>query len=145
MMIKKTIPFSALLVLLFAGCNSNTRSLKSEKVETVEQTIQELRIENILRDSLELAKDIEVVVSYVELPKQTTLPFHYHPGEEFAYIVEGSGELLLEDQTKIPMKAGEAGKVPFKQTHSFSTFEEEAKLVVFRVHEKGQPDRILVD
>lgn len=107
--------------------------------------IQEFKIENLLRDSLELTEGIEVIMSYVEIPKATTLPFHYHPGEEFAYILEGSGELLLEDQNKIPMKAGEAGKVPLKQTHSFSTLNEGAKLLVFRVHEKGQPDRILVD
>ena len=141
----KTIPFRLSWLFLFAGCGSNSDSLKPENAETVEQTIQEIKIENLLRDSLELAEDIEVIMSYVEIPKGTTLPFHYHPGEEFAYILEGSGELLLENQTKIPMKAGEAGKVPLKQTHSFSTLNEGAKLVVFRVHEKGQPDRILVE
>ena len=145
MMMNKTILFSAFLIFLFASCGSNTESLKPEKTETVEQTIQELKIVNLLRDSLELAEGIEVIISYVEIPKATTLPYHYHPGEEFAYILEGSGELLLEDQTKIPLKAGEAGKVPLKHTHSFSTLNEGAKLVVFRVHEKGQPDRVLVD
>ena len=141
----KTILFSVLLVFILASCDSNNQSVKQDNSETVEQSIQELKIENLLRDSLELAKGIEVIMSYVEVPKGTTLPFHYHPGEEFAYIIEGSGELLLEDKTKIPMKAGEAGKVPLKHTHSFSTLNEGAKLVVFRVHEKGQPDRILVD
>ena len=144
-MMHKTILFSVFLVFVLTGCDSKNQPVKHEKSETVEQAIQELKIENILRDSLELAENIEIVMSYVEVPKWTTLPFHYHPGEEFAYILEGSGELLLEDKTKIPMKAGEAGKVPLKHTHSFSTLNEGAKLVVFRVHEKGQPDRILVD
>jgi quercetin dioxygenase-like cupin family protein len=144
-MMNKTILFSVFLVFILAGCESNNQPIKQEKSETVEQTIQELKIENLLRDSLELAEGIEIVMSYVEVPKGTTLPFHYHPGEEFAYILEGSGELLFEDKTKIPMRAGQAGKVPLKQTHSFSTLNEGAKLVVFRVHEKGQPDRILVD
>ena len=144
-MINKTILFSALLIVLSTSCGLNTESLKSEETESVEQTIQELKIVNLLRDSLELGEGIEVIISYVELPKATTLPYHYHPGEEFAYILEGSGELLLEDETKIPLKAGEAGKVPLKRTHSFSTLNEGAKLVVFRVHEKGQPDRVLVE
>ena len=144
-MIHKTILFPVFLVFVLTGCDSKNQPVKQEKSETVEQAIQEVKIENILRDSLELAENIEIVMSYVEVPKGTTLPFHYHPGEEFAYILEGSGELLLEDKTKIPMKAGEAGKVPLKHTHSFSTLNEGAKLVVFRVHEKGQPDRILVD
>lgn len=141
----KTILFSVFLVFVLACCDSNNQPAKQEKSETVEQTIQELKIKNLLRDSLELVESIEIIVSYVEVPKGTTLPFHYHPGEEFAYVLEGSGEILLEDKTKIPMKAGEAGKVPLKHTHSFSTLNEGAKLVVFRVHEKGQPDRILVD
>jgi quercetin dioxygenase-like cupin family protein len=101
--INKTIPFSALLIFLFAGCGGNSESLQPEKAETVEQTIQELKIENILRESLALGEGIEVVMSYVEIPKGTTLPFHYHPGEEFAYILESSGELLLADETKIHM------------------------------------------
>ena len=141
----KTIPFSAFLIVLFASCGSNTESLKPEKTRSVEQTIEELKIVNLLRDSLGLAEGIEVVISYIELPKNTSLPSHYHPGEEFVYLIQGSGELTLKDKSKIIVKAGETAKVPLRHVHSFSSLDEDVKAVVFRVHEKGQADRTLVE
>ena len=74
-----------------------------------------------------------------------TLPTHFHPGEEFVYMIQGSGELSLKDQSKIVVKAGDVVKVPYEHVHSFSTPDESAKAVVFRVHKKGQPDRTLVE
>ncbi|MEN7551357.1 cupin domain-containing protein [Rapidithrix thailandica] len=136
-----------LAVLLWTGCADKTESGSTKQVgaEVPAEVIEELKIENLLRDSLELTGSVEVIMSYLEVPKHTTLPTHYHPGEEFAYLIEGSGELILEDQSKMMIKAGEVAKVPFKHVHSFSTLDEPAKIVVFRVHEKGQPDRILVE
>ena len=146
MTLYKKIFFTCLAAMIFTSCNTKTETSTIEKKEaTVENEITKLKIENILRDTLELVDGVEVIMSYVEVPKATTLPYHYHPGEEFAYLMEGSGELILKDQSKKIIKAGEAGKVPLKQIHSFSTKDEAAKMVVFRVHEKGQPDRILVE
>lgn len=145
----KTIQKVQLLFLFLLILSSFSFVPHTDDAENIVESrmgeITELKIQNLLRDSLQLIDGIEVIISYVEVPKNTTLPFHYHPGEEFAYIIEGSGELILKDETKHKINAGEAGKVPLKKVHSFSTSDESAKLVVFRVHEKGQPDRILVE
>lgn len=108
------------------------------------KTIEVLKLENLLRDSLALAPDVEIVMSYLELPDTTDLPAHYHPGEEFVYVIEGSGELTLEGE-KTMLSEGEFMKIPYKAVHSFRTIDEQARAVVFRVHEPGQPDRILVE
>ena len=139
---KKTFILTVLAVSIFTGCSSEK---KSQNFEPKEDVVQSLKIENLLRDSLGLAKGIEVVMSYIELPKNTTLPSHYHPGEEFVYLIQGSGELTLKDKSKIIIKAGETVKVPLRHVHGFSSLNEDVKGVVFRVHEKGQPDRILVE
>ena len=107
--------------------------------------ITQIKIESLMRDTLGLAEGIEVILSYVEVPKNSTLPYHYHPGEEYAYLLEGSGVLSLKDKSETLIKAGEAGKVPLKHVHSFHTTDESARMVVFRVHEQGQPERVLVD
>ena len=144
-MMKNIIPIVTLFAIMFLiGCTSKTDPL-NEIPETIKEEIKDLKIVNLLRDSLELTEGVEVVMSYLEIPKNTTLPTHYHPGEEFVYMLEGSGELSLQDKSKMVVKAGDVVKVPLKHVHSFSTFDEEAKAVVFRVHEKGQPDRILVE
>ncbi|MDN3667993.1 cupin domain-containing protein [Echinicola jeungdonensis] len=85
-----------------------------------------------------------MIISYVEIPKNTTLPYHYHPGEEFAYLLHGSGDLYLKGNEQKNIKAGQAEKVPLKAIHSFTSGNEGAKMVVFRVHQQGQPDRIMV-
>ena len=145
MILNKITVFTFFTVTLLMGCSGETEPAKTENSETQIDEIKELKIDNLLRDSLELTDGVEVVMSYLEVPKNTTLPTHYHPGEEFVYILEGSGELSLKDKSKMILKAGDVVKVPLKHVHSFSTFDEEAKAVVFRVHEKGQPDRILVE
>ena len=145
MKINEIVTFTFFIAILLIGCSTNSEPTISEIPETKEDEIKALKIENLLRDSLELTEGVEVVMSYLEIPKNTTLPAHYHPGEEFVYMLKGSGELSLKDKSKMIVKAGEVVKVPLKHVHSFSTFDEEAKAVVFRVHEKGQPDRILVE
>ena len=98
-----------------------------------------------MKKTLAGAENLEVIMSYVEIPPSTDLPPHYHPGEEFAYVLEGSGILQLEGEKDLIVKAGEAGLVPFKHHHSFSSTEEGVKVLVFRVHEKGQPERTLIN
>ena len=50
----------------------------------------------------------------------------------------------MKDQGKTVMNEGDAAKVPLKAIHSAGTGDEGATLLVFRVHEKGQPERVLV-
>jgi len=98
------------------------------------------------RDHLEMA-DLEVVTSVVELPPSFQLPIHRHPGEEFAYVIEGGIHYWEQGtQGERYMPAGTFGKVPLNVVHSVRTDESNgAKLVVFRVHTPGAPDRELVD
>jgi quercetin dioxygenase-like cupin family protein len=98
------------------------------------------------RERLETA-DLEVVTSLVELPPSFQLPTHRHPGEEFAYVVEG-GIYYWQHGTagERHMPAGSFGKVPLNAVHSIRTDDAQgAKLVVFRVHTPGAPERELVD
>ena len=146
--------FAIITILMFTACKNTPTQKEHEHPESKEHhseadhnvtDIDALKIVNVLRDSLGLREGVEIVVSYIEVPKNSTLPTHFHPGEEFVYMLEGTGEVLLNKETKITIKAGDAMKVPLKNVHSFSTFDEAARAVVFRVHEKGQPDRILVE
>lgn len=100
---------------------------------------------DLLTKQLEGVQDTEVVLSITTVPPNTTLPTHWHPGEEFAYMLEGSIVLHQEGKPDEFYKKGDAGVVPLKQIHTISTQENGATVLVFRVHEQGQPGRILVD
>ena len=99
-------------------------------------------LENLLKSSLESSPDLEVMVSLVEIGPELTLPKHYHPGEEFIYVLEGSATLWLKDQPDVLLEAGQVAKVPLEQVHTAITGDQPVKAVVFRVHKKGQPERI---
>ena len=101
-------------------------------------------LENLLRSQLEGAEGTEVIISRVTLPPHSTLPKHTHPGEEFAYVLEGTVTLWQDGKDEIVFKAGEVGKVPLNQVHTAITAEEGATILVFRVHETGKPERTLV-
>ncbi len=98
-----------------------------------------------MTSQLELVEGTEVVVSLVEIPANTTLPKHWHPGEEFVYVMEGSYVLWQKDKPDIHLKKGDVFKVPLKVIHTAKTDKEETTILVFRVHEMGQPVRFNVE
>ena len=110
-----------------------------------ESTAPKLKAETLLHNELEGAENTEVIVSRTTMPPNTTLPKHWHPGEEFAYVLEGSVILWMEGEEELTVKPGDVIKIPLKQIHTAITKDEGATVLVFRVHEKGKPERVLVD
>ena len=102
-------------------------------------------LNNLLRAELEGVEGTEVIVSHVTLPPNTTLPKHWHPGEEFAYVLEGSTTLWQKGKKEKQVSAGEVVKIPLKQIHTAKTGDKGATILVFRVHEKGKPERVLAE
>ena len=102
-------------------------------------------MENLLSTQLAGVDGTEVIVSRVTIPPNTTLPKHWHPGEEFAYIIEGSVTLWQKGKPDIIGNKGDVVNVPLKQIHTAKTTNEGAVVLVFRVHEIGKPARIKVD
>jgi quercetin dioxygenase-like cupin family protein len=103
------------------------------------------KLETLLKAVLEGVDGTEVVVSRVTIPPNTALPKHWHPGEEFAYVLEGSATLWQEGKKDVTFTKGEVAKVPLKQVHTAITTDEGATILVFRVHEQGKPERLLVE
>lgn len=102
-------------------------------------------LETLLQAELAAVEGTEVIVSRVTVPPNTTLPKHWHPGEEFVYILEGVVSLWLDGEVQASGSPGDVLKVPLKQVHTAITGDEGAVVLVFRVHESGQPERVLVD
>ena len=49
---------------------------------------------------------------------------HWHPGEEFAYVLGGSLILHQEGEKDIKYSKGDVGVVPFKKVHTIETKDE---------------------
>ncbi len=116
-----------------------------KKKDILAGTVQGLKIDNLMTSQLELVEGTEVVVSHVVIPANTTLPKLWHPGEEFVYVLEGSEVLWLKDKPDVHLKKGDVFKVRLRQIHTATTGKEGVTVLVFRVHEKGQPVRVNVE
>ena len=99
----------------------------------------------LLRESVEGVPSKEVIVSRVTLPPHTEVPWHWHPGEEVFYVIEGEVTLARRGEPDTLSKAGEANTIAPQVVHTGRTGEAAATLVIFRVHDKGQPERVLAE
>lgn len=103
------------------------------------------RVTNLLTAALssEFTPGREVLIDLVEIPPNQKLDWHWHPGEEFHYYLEGNPVIERRDAAPIIGTPGGIGHVKFKQMHQATAGDQGAKVLVFRVHTAGQPWRYL--
>ncbi len=104
-----------------------------------------VQAENLLRESLAGAEGKEVIISRVRFPPHTELPWHWHPGEEFFFVIEGSMTLKRRGEADVVAAQGGVQKIAPQVIHTGRTGEQGAELVIFRLHAAGEPERYLVD
>ena len=82
----------------------------------------------------------EAVIARVELAPGAAAGRHTHPGDEISYVLEGQGEILIEGQPPLKVKAGDGFVVPGGAKHDARNDGAQAlKLVGVYVVEKGKP------
>jgi quercetin dioxygenase-like cupin family protein len=66
---------------------------------------------------------------------------HYHPGDAFAYILEGSMVLEIPGKPPVTLKPGESGHVTPRQVHDDQnpSLTAPLKFLVFHIAKKGEP------
>ncbi len=98
----------------------------------------------MLRAAIEAADGLEVIISDVIIPPNAEVPRHYHPGEEFVYVIEGSAIHVEEGKEDRLVMAGEAFTIPPEAIHAPRGGPDGARAIVFRVHVEGRAERFLV-
>lgn len=121
-----------IVIAFFAGTSHGASQAKS-------------KVTNLLRNSLSenFAPGREVLVDLVEIPPNSQLDRHWHPGEEFHYYLEGDPEVTVQGKGVTRPALGTVGHVPFEAIHRAGAGKAGAKILVFRVHTKGKPWRYL--
>ena len=86
--------------------------------QSTDQVMQfsDIRRTDVLRNDLS-QPGREVIQTRVDFPPGVTAAAHTHPGEEVAYILEGTLEYNLEGRPPITLKAGEALFIPAGMAH----------------------------
>ena len=96
----------------------------------------------MLRSPLSALPGSEVIISDVVIPPNAQVARHFHPGEEFLYVIEGTAIHIEEGQPDRLLKAGDSYAIPPRAIHSPKGGPQGARAIVFRVHLAGQPERI---
>lgn len=99
----------------------------------------------VLKETFDSAPGLEVVISDVIIPPNAQAPRHYHPGEEFVYLIEGSATHIEEGSAPRDLKPGDAMVIRMGKIHAPKAGPDGARAVVFRVHVEGEPERVLLD
>ena len=88
----------------------------------------------------------EVIVYLAEIAPGASSGKHYHAGHETAHVLGGSGSFEMEGMAAIALKPGDTAYVAPKHVHEAknSSTTDPLKILVFAVHEKGQPLAIRV-
>jgi quercetin dioxygenase-like cupin family protein len=87
----------------------------------------------------------EVIQVLVEFAPGLAFPKHTHPGEELAYVVEGSLEYVLDGREPVTLKAGETLFIPAGTPHTARNVGSgKAVELATYIVEKGKPLLTLV-
>ena len=82
----------------------------------------------------------EAVIARVEIAPGAFAGRHTHPGEEISYVIDGQGEILIEGQPPLKVKAGDGFIVPAGAKHdAHNTGSVPVHLAAVYLVEKGKP------
>jgi quercetin dioxygenase-like cupin family protein len=134
-----------LAALLVASCDLRPAGNQMDEQEAHADYIPPPGSNQMLRAPITIADGLEVIISDVVIPPDTTVPRHYHPGEEFVYVLKGSAVHVEEGKPDQILKAGDAYVIPPRAEHAPRGGPEGARAIVFRVHVEGAEERILIE
>jgi quercetin dioxygenase-like cupin family protein len=82
----------------------------------------------------------EVVQAIAEIPAGVAAGRHTHPGEEVAYVLEGTVLVEVEGQPAVTLKAGQGFIIPAGRIHNATNKSGAgAKVLATYIVEKGKP------
>lgn len=98
---------------------------------------------DLLRQDLHAAGH-EVIQARVDIDPGVSSPKHSHPGEEVAYVLEGTFEYQLEGRAPVTLKAGDSLFIPAGVAHVAKNIGQgNASELATYVVKKGEPLLVL--
>ncbi len=100
----------------------------------------------LMKTDLERNEGEQAVVAVVEFAPGVVTGKHYHPGHEFAYVLEGSLIVEPEGQPPVTFGPGQVIHNPLNRVHVAKnpSMTKPVKVVQFIISKKGQPGLVPV-
>jgi quercetin dioxygenase-like cupin family protein len=93
----------------------------------------------VLQKAAVPGSNYEVEYALVEIPANTKLGRHYHPGMVFGYLLEGDYTLAIDGQAPKSFKPGETVRIEPDVVHDEWSGSVPAKFLSVFILEKGKP------
>jgi quercetin dioxygenase-like cupin family protein len=127
----KTTRFIAAL-LLASGSMTTLHAAEPQKMQGIQRT-------DLVKDDISV-KGHEAVQVRVDIAPGVLAIKHSHPGEEIAYVLEGSLEYELEGRAPVTLHAGQSLFIPAGVAHSAKNVgEKTASELATYIVKKGEP------
>lgn len=81
----------------------------------------------------------ELTILNIEIPPNTTLPWHTHPMPNAAYVVKGNLTVETQSGRELTLSEGDTLPETVDTVHRGTSGSEPVKLIVFYAGVKGQP------
>jgi len=102
---------------------------------------QHVKVAELYKADLVTSDGKEASMFLAELGPGANMGKHYHPGDAFAYILEGTMLLEIAGGKAVTLKSGQSGSLPPRTVHDDRNASQTAplKFLVFHVAKKGDP------
>jgi quercetin dioxygenase-like cupin family protein len=129
---RSTLPFAVVLVLGIAIGASLLGFVNA---------MQHVKVIELYKADLVTGEGKEASMFLAELAPGANMGKHFHPGDAFAYILEGTMLLEIVGKESVTLKAGQSGSLPPRVVHDDKNPSQTAplKFLVFHVAKKGDP------
>ncbi len=103
--------------------------------------MQHVKVTEVYKVNLVTSEGNEGSMFLAELGPGANMGKHYHPGDAFAYILEGTMLLEIAGKESVALKTGQGGSLPPRTVHDDKNASQTAplKFLVFHVAKKGEP------
>lgn len=88
------------------------------------------------------AEGRELIVTDLVLPPDAAGDAHYHPWEEYLYVISGSAMLGMDGAEPSALAAGDTAIIPARTIHTPKAGPDGVRAIVIRLHMAGDPASI---
>ena len=121
---------AALLALLLGGCAANAPHAAWQPP---------IGPNPVFDQAPEAATDRRLIVTDLRLGPDAVGAAHYHPWEEFLYVIEGRALVEIDGEPTRTLLPGETFVIPPRVPHTPRAGPEGVRAIVVRVHNEGDP------
>ncbi len=99
----------------------------------------------VFREETGAAEGHELIVADLRLPPNAVGEAHYHPWQEYLYVIGGSAVLDIEGMEPRELVAGETYVIPAEVVHTPRAGPDGIRAMIMRVHNEGDPVSVPVE